>query len=147
MNFKKPAILISSVLMLGLSVVAIPQLSASAASLPATISCPGGGSYLIDENGVATNGGTCAGRLELDSRVIRVGLRAFQYAPITSLKLDSNLQQIYPFAFRGVLIQSLDLDNSLTTIGSSAFVSADITHLRLDDSLLYIEADSFLMRH
>jgi hypothetical protein len=100
----------SFLLFLAVTVINIPQSFAHYGELPATISCPGGGSYTIDINGVADNGVGCSGNLVLDERVKSVADGAFNDAGITSLRLDRNLTQIGALSFNGANISSLELN-------------------------------------
>ena len=123
-----------------------------------TFSCPGGGSYDVDANGVASRGGAgqyqdptgaivaagnCAGNVVLDASVRRIEEFGFESAPLTGVTLPSGLVSIGNAAFAYTGLTALAVPNSVTTIGTSALLGAQLTSLTLGTSVTSIGNSAF----
>ena len=118
-----------------------------------TFNCPGGGTYDVDANGVATRGGAgiyydstglvlqggyCAGNVVLDGTVRSVAEFGFESAPLTGVTFPEGLLSIGNAAFNYTGLTSLVIPNSVTTIGASAFRIVPVTTLTLGTSVTSI---------
>ena len=108
------------------------------------ISCPSGGSYSITlPAGVATNGKSCVGQLDIDSRVKIIGKEAFSFSKVTSVNLPNSVTTIEANAFSYTSFLTINLGNSITSIGSEAFRSARFLSIQLPNTLRTIGECAF----
>lgn len=123
-----------------------------------TFNCPGGGSYDVDDNHIASRGGqgqyldsagsvlpagNCSGSVQIDSSAQIIEEFGFDSAPLTSVTLPNSLTTIRAGAFSNTTLTTLVIPNSVTTIGTSAFLGVGLSSLQLGSSLTSIGGSAF----
>jgi uncharacterized repeat protein (TIGR02543 family) len=112
------------------------------------ISCPGGGSFTVSDNGAgevfARDGAnSCGGNVVIPEGVTRIGL--FQTPNISRIAIPASVRSIDGFAFANSSLASVVIapGSNLTNISGYAFANTRITSFRVPAGVTSVDDDAF----
>lgn len=123
----------SFALVLGLSTLCLPM---SQADEPC---------YVVNVDGLLTNGADCAGDIVIDASVTAIGDSAFQNnTSLTSISIPRSVLSIGNYAFAGSGLTSLTVPGTVTSIGIAAFKQiGSLTSVVIQEGITSLPTQAF----